>query len=82
VENYPNLPPDRFALFDLYYRTVCDREIAKEIPIARFLNENRIRIDRLHEMVGLVLQVESEAAHGAEAAMKPGNLRELQRLKG
>ena len=55
VEKYPNLPPDRFALFDLYYRTVCDREVAKEIPIARFLNENRARIDRLHEEVGLVL---------------------------
>ncbi|WP_229075024.1 NACHT domain-containing NTPase [Actinoplanes sp. DH11] len=77
VEKYPNLPPDRFALFDLYYRTVCDREVAKEIPIARFLNENRARIDRLHEEVGLVLQTESEAAQGAEAAMKPSELREL-----
>jgi len=79
VEKYPNLPPDRFTLFNLYYTTVCDRESAKEIPIARFLNENRPRIDRLHEQVGLVLQAESETAEGAEASMKPDDLRKLAR---
>ncbi|MEU8001504.1 hypothetical protein AB0B66_10125 [Catellatospora sp. NPDC049111] len=79
VEKYPNLPPDRFTLFNLYYQTVCDRETAKEIPIARFLAENRQRIDRLHEEVGLVLQVQSEAAEGAEAALDPEQLGELAR---
>jgi hypothetical protein len=79
VEKYPNLPPDRFTLFNLYYTTVCDRECGKEIPIARFLNENRLRIDRLHEQVGLMLQAASEAAEGAEASMEPGDLRDLTR---
>ena len=79
VEKYPNLPPDRFTLFNLYYSTMCDRESGKEIAIARFLVENRPRIDRLHEQVGLVLQTESEAAEGAEASMKPEDLRKLAR---
>jgi hypothetical protein len=52
---------------------------AAKIPIARFLNENRRGIDRLHEQVGLVLQAESEAAEGAEASMKPKDLRNLAR---
>ncbi|WP_433458321.1 NACHT domain-containing protein [Micromonospora sp. CA-248212] len=79
VEKYPNLPPDRFTLFNLYYSTMCDREGGKEIAIARFIVENRPRIDRLHEQVGLVLQAESEVAEGAEASMQPEDLRKLAR---
>lgn len=79
VEKYPNLPPDRFTLFDFYYTTVYDREGAKDIPIARFLIENRGRVDRLHEEVALSLQVESETAEGAEASMSPQALRRVAR---
>lgn len=74
VEKYPTLPPDRFTLFDLYYRTVYEREVAKDIPIARFLSDNRAHIDQLHQQVGLLLQVESETAQGAEAALDSATL--------
>ncbi|MFJ1708544.1 NACHT domain-containing protein [Kitasatospora sp. NPDC088346] len=77
VEKFPTLPPDRFTLFNLYYQTMFEREVAKDIPIARFLSQHRIHIDRLHEQVGLTLQAASETADGAEAAMNPEDLHAL-----
>lgn len=77
VEKHPNLPPDRFTLFDLYYTTILDREIAKEIPVARFMAQNRAQIHKLHETVGLRLQVIAEDAEGAEAVLPLRELREL-----
>lgn len=79
VEKYPNLPPDRYTLFNRYYETVFDREISKETTAARFLNENRDRIDLLHEQVGLALQVASESANGADASMLPEALKAMIR---
>jgi len=77
VEKYPTLPPDRFTLFDLYYKTMCEREIAKDIPAARFLSQHRVQVDRLHERVGLTLQVTSERADGAEAVLSLEQLHDL-----
>jgi hypothetical protein len=77
VEKFPTLPPDRFTLFDLYYRTVFEREIAKDIITARFLSKHRTHIDRLHERVGLALQAASEQADGADAVMHHEQLHDL-----
>lgn len=77
VEKFPYLPPDRFSLFDLYYRTMFEREAGKDIPVARFLTQQRSRIDRLHECVGLQLQVTAESGFGADAVMAPEALRGL-----
>lgn len=77
VEKYPTLPPDRYTLFNLYYETVLDREIGKGIALSRFLSEFRSHIDRLHERVGLALQVQSEGADGAEAVLAAEQLRRL-----
>jgi hypothetical protein len=77
VEKYPTLPPDRYTLFDVYYVTVLEREIAKGIAISRFLADYRPHIDRLHERVGLALQVQSEGADGAEAVLPTDQLRGL-----
>lgn len=77
VEKYPNLPPDRFTLFNLYYTTIFDREVGKDIPVARFLAQNRQQIDRLHESVGLRLQVLAEYAEGAEAVLPVDELTDL-----
>lgn len=79
VEKYPNLPPDRFTLFDFYYTTVFDREGAKDNSLARFLIDNRTHVERLHEQVALMLQAESESAEGAEASMSPEALKALTR---
>lgn len=69
VEKHPTLPVSRFFLFDLYYSTVLEREISKGISISRFLSENRQRVDRLHEQVGLRLQIAAESAGGADAVL-------------
>ncbi|MFD6658569.1 NACHT domain-containing protein [Streptomyces parvus] len=81
VEKYPTLPPDRFTLFRMYYETMFDREIAKDIPVARFLSQYRTEIDRLHEQVGLTLQASSEAADGAEASISPQELHDIARSR-
>jgi hypothetical protein len=75
VEKFPTLPPGPVTLFDLYYRTVYDREVAKPLPVARFLSDNRQEIDRIHEQVGLLLQVQSETASGADAVLPADELR-------
>ncbi|MFE2540995.1 NACHT domain-containing protein [Actinacidiphila glaucinigra] len=77
VEKYPTLPPDRFTLFDLYYLTMFDREVAKDIPIARFLSQHRPQIDSLHEQVGLTLQAASEIADGADAWISTRELHDI-----
>lgn len=77
VEKFPTLPSDRYTLFDLYYRTMFDREVAKEIVVSRFLADHRQHIDGIHERVGLVLQVQSEAAEHAEAVLPSGELQTL-----
>lgn len=77
VEKYPTLPPDRYTLFNLYYETILEREIAKGIALSRFLSDYRPHIDRLHERVGLALQVQSEDADGAEAVLPTDQLRRL-----
>jgi hypothetical protein len=53
----------------MYYRTMFDREVAKDIVIARFLSQHRTQIDTLHEQVGLTLQAASETADGADASI-------------
>ncbi|MFD3580700.1 hypothetical protein [Streptomyces sp. NPDC058644] len=81
VQKFPTLPPDRFTLFDMYYRTMFDREVAKDTPIARFLSQHSTQIHRLHEHVGLNLQAASEAADGAEATISPQELHGIARQR-
>lgn len=77
VEKFPTLPPDRYTLFDLYYETIFDREVAKGISTSRFLNDHRQRVNRLHELVGLELQIRSESSEGAEAVLPTEELRSM-----
>lgn len=77
VEKYPNLPPSRYSMFNLYFRTVLEREQTKAIALAKFLMTNGQLIQRLHELVGLHLQVQAESAVGAEAVMSPETLRAI-----
>lgn len=77
VEKFPTLPPDRFTLFNFYYQTMFDREVAKGIAVSRFLADHRQHIETIHEQVGLLLQVQSETAANAEAVLPPRELRTL-----
>lgn len=52
-----------------------DREVAKGIVVSRFLADHRQHIDRVHERVGVLLQVQSESAQHAEAVLPPEQLR-------
>lgn len=77
VEKYPTLPPDRFTLFQLYYETIYDREVAKRIVVSRLLADHRQDINAIHERVGVLLQVESERAEHAEAVLPSDDFRAL-----
>jgi len=74
VEKFPTLPSDRYTLFNLYYQTMFDREVAKRIVISRFLADHRQHVDGIHERVGLLLQVQSEASEHAESVLPAGEL--------
>lgn len=77
LERRPRVPGDRHGLFEAYYNTLYDREIAKHTQMSRFLDEQRRNVDYLHERVGLLLQIRSEHAGDAEAHLAQHELREL-----
>jgi hypothetical protein len=77
VEKFPNLPPDRYTMFNLYYRTILEREQAKKIPLGKFLMANGAIIDRLHELIGLRLQIAAET--DSEAVLSDTHLMEIAR---
>lgn len=62
-------PQDRWRLFHDYYEVIYNRERERPIPAAELLREYKPNIDAIHHLVGLVLQVESERAGGAEAKL-------------
>jgi hypothetical protein len=69
VDQTGNPPQDRWRLFHDYYEVIYGREREREIPAAELLRDHKPNIDAVHQHVGLVLQVESEQAGGAEAKL-------------
>ncbi len=77
LERRTRAPQDRYALFEAYYNTLYDREIAKGTPVSRLLDEQRRNIDHLHERIGLLLQVRAEHAGEAESQLPEEDLYRL-----
>lgn len=77
LERRPRVPQDRHGLFESYYNTLYEREIAKDTPVSRLLDEQRRNIDRIHERVGLLLQIRAEHAGEAESLLPEDDLRRL-----
>jgi hypothetical protein len=68
AERAVDLPTTRYELFDSYYQTVYDRELAKGKPFAK-LRTHRSHIDHLHERAGLELQKQTESGEHSHALL-------------
>jgi hypothetical protein len=82
LERRVRAPQDRHSLFDAYYQTIYEREIAKSRAIADLLEQQRSNVNWLHDQVGLLLQRRAEHAGDAEALLPNQELHDLavQRL--
>jgi hypothetical protein len=69
LERRVRAPQDRHSLFDAYYQTIYEREIAKSRAIGDLLERQRRNVDWLHDQVGLLLQRRAEHAGDAEALL-------------
>jgi hypothetical protein len=83
LERRVRAPQDRHGLFDAYYQTVYDREVAKPGPVGLLLDQQRANVNLLHERVGLLLQIRAEHGEDAEALLPRKDLHDLafQRLR-
>ncbi len=54
------LPDDRWQLFEEYYQTICNRETQRNQALSSVIREYGSEIARVHENVGLRLQVANE----------------------
>ena len=54
------LPDDRWQLFDEYYQTICHRETQKNEVFSSVIREYALEIGKIHERVGLRLQIANE----------------------
>ncbi len=83
VESFGTLPLDRYSLFELYYRTVYQREIDKPgvHGLSALLNEHRPDVFHLHCQVALELHVAAESSRRSEATMPASRLDEIVRTR-
>ncbi|OZD10630.1 MULTISPECIES: NACHT domain-containing protein [Nocardiaceae] len=83
VESFGTLPLDRYSLFELYYRTVYQREIDKPgvHGLSALLNEHRPDVFHLHCQVALELHVAAESSSRSEATMPASRLDEIVRTR-
>jgi hypothetical protein len=77
LERRVRAPQDRHSLFDAYYQTIYEREIAKSRAIGDLLEQQRSNVNWLHDQVGLLLQRRAEHAGDAEALLPNQELHDL-----
>lgn len=77
LERRARAPQDRHGLFEAYYTTLYEREISKDTPDSRLMDLQRSNIDRIHERVGLLLQIRAEHAGEAEAHLPEADVRHM-----
>ncbi|MEA2769263.1 MAG: hypothetical protein QOD93_2225 [Acetobacteraceae bacterium] len=71
------LPTSRYKLFWNYYETVYKREAGKDTTHRSFFRDNRDAITDLHQIVGLLLQVDCESTSEIHARMPRTQLQTL-----
>jgi hypothetical protein len=74
-------PQDRWSLFSGFYTVVRDRELAKHSAVAEVLRTNSVDVDAIQQQAGFILQIESEAAGGAESYFTPARLTRLVEIR-
>jgi hypothetical protein len=82
LERRVRAPKDRHGLFEAYYHTIYEREVAKPGMVGQLLEQQRGHVNALHERVGLLLQIRAEHAGDADALLPNQDLHRLasQRL--
>lgn len=71
------LPRERWALFKKYFDVTYEREIERDTYASDPLRERRSYVERIHQRVALLLQVESEREGGAGARLSRDRLKEV-----
>lgn len=80
IEASGRVPPGRYALFNGYYDVVFRRERAKSNGLARILQDYSAHIDRLHEAIGIELQLRSAFGEDSNAGLSESEVRATARL--
>jgi hypothetical protein len=73
------LPTTRYLLFWTYYETVFKREADKNTTFRSFFRDHRDAITDLHQLVGMLLQIDCETTGEIHARMPRAQLHDLAR---
>jgi len=68
------LPDDRWQLFEDYYQIICNRETQRNQALSSIIREYTNEVGKVHENVGLKLQVASETEGENDALLDPNQL--------
>ena len=79
IESSGRVPPGRYALFNGYYEVIFRRERAKSNGLARILQDYSAHIDRLHEAIGIELQLRSAVGGDSNAGLSEDEVRAVAR---
>lgn len=74
-------PKERYRLFQQYYDVIYRREIERDIPASRILQQRKADVNAIHNRVGLLLQTESELAGNSEAQLTEERFVQLVRSR-
>lgn len=77
LEKFGSLPADRYQLFWRYFETIYEREASKNTVLSRLFTDQRPAIVKLHEAVGVALQIQSETSTDARAILSSDALQRL-----
>lgn len=77
LEDRERVPQSRFSLFDAYLETIYARETNRASHLGKLLEEHKPRVLRLHEQVGLLIQVTSEDARRSDPSISQEALFDL-----
>ncbi|MFJ9408874.1 NACHT domain-containing protein [Streptomyces sp. NPDC101393] len=77
LERRERVPQERYRLFDAYYETIYGREVGKPGSTGRLLDQHKVTIDRIHQLVGLNLHVLAERVGEHDASISFSQLEEI-----
>lgn len=79
VEGSNRLPPDRYNLFDTYFKTIYAREAGKPGALGALLIRHRSHVEFVHEEVALRLHSLAERSGTADAVLSRDSLESIVR---
>jgi hypothetical protein len=79
LEQHGRVPRERWRLFQGYFEYTYNREVERGSWASPLLGDQRTRIERLHERVALLLQVQAELQTASAAHLGRGQLEAVTR---